>query len=96
MSVPCESVSTTDAQPVAGNAHATAKRLLTIQEAAAHLNAPATWVSQAARQRKVRSVRLGKHIRFRPEDLEELIAASETPVTVALMPRPRDRRRARL
>lgn len=70
--------------------------LLTTEEAAAYLNVPARWVADAARQGKVRCTRIGKHVRFRVEHLEELIAAGEQPVTAELIPVRRDRRRARL
>lgn len=70
--------------------------LLTIDEAAAYLNVPARWVADAVRRRKVRCTRIGKHVRFRIEHLEELVAAGEQPVTtpaqpLALVPRPRRR-----
>jgi excisionase family DNA binding protein len=70
--------------------------LLTIDEAAAYLNLPARWVADAVRGRKVRCTRIGKHVRFRIEHLEELIAAGEQPVTtpgqpLALVPQPRRR-----
>ncbi len=70
--------------------------LLTIDEAATYLNVPARWVADAVRQRKVRCTRIGKHVRFRIEHLEELIAAGEQPVTtpaqpLALAPQPRRR-----
>jgi excisionase family DNA binding protein len=70
--------------------------LLTIDEAASYLNVPARWVAEAVRQRKVRCTRIGKHVRFRAEHLEELIAAGEQPVTAEVIPIQRDRRRARL
>ena len=55
--------------------------LLTIDEAAAYLNVPARWVADAVRQRRIRCTRIGKHVRFRIEHLDELIAACEQPVT---------------
>ncbi|WP_406021851.1 helix-turn-helix domain-containing protein [Nocardioides sp. NBC_00850] len=55
--------------------------LLTIEEAAAYLNVPTRWVAEAVRRRRIRCSRIGKHVRFRPEHLDELIAASEQPVT---------------
>ena len=70
--------------------------LLNTDEAAAYLNVPARWVADAVRQRKLRCTRIGKHVRFRIEHLEELIAAGEQPVTnaaqpVALVSQPRRR-----
>lgn len=74
--------------------------LLSIDEAAAYLNVPARWVSEAVRQRRLRCTRIGKHVRFKVEHLEELIRAGEQPVTsspVRLTAMPSvDRRRSRL
>ncbi len=60
-----------------------ARGLLTIDEAAAYLNVPSRWVADAVRQHKVRCTRIGKHVRFRLEHLDELVAACEQPVTTA-------------
>jgi len=54
--------------------------LLTIGQAAAYLNVPPRWVSDAVRAHRIRCTRIGKHVRIRPEHLEELIAAGEQPV----------------
>lgn len=54
--------------------------LLTIDEAADYLNVPRRWVAEAVRLQRVRCTRLGKHVRFRAEHLDELIAAGEQPV----------------
>ncbi|OUZ11053.1 hypothetical protein BHE97_06390 [Aeromicrobium sp. PE09-221] len=54
--------------------------LLTVAEAAAYLNVPQRWVADAVRARRIRCTRIGKHVRFRPADLEELIVAGEQPV----------------
>lgn len=54
--------------------------LLTIAEAAEYLNVPRRWVSEAVRLQRVRCTRIGKHVRFRPEHLDELIEAGEQPV----------------
>lgn len=62
--------------PVAPPSH-----LLTIDEAAAYLNVPHRWVAEAVRAQRIRCTRIGKHVRFRPEHLEELIAAGEQPVS---------------
>lgn len=74
--------------------------LLTIPEAAEYLHVPERWVREAVRLRKVRCTRLGKHVRFRIEHLDELVAAGEQPVTGPPV-RPtalpvQDRRRSRL
>lgn len=70
--------------------------LLTTEEAAAYLNVPARWVADAVRQGRVRCTRIGKHVRFRVEHLEELIAAGEQPVAAELLRLRHDRRRAKL
>jgi excisionase family DNA binding protein len=72
------------------------QQLLTIDEAATYLNVPARWVADAVRQRRVRCTRIGKHIRFRVEHLEELIAAGEQPVTSDVIPIQRNRTRSKL
>lgn len=56
--------------------------LLNVDEAAAYLNVPRRWVADAVRQRRIRCTRIGKHVRFRIEHLDELVAAGERPVTV--------------
>lgn len=60
--------------------------LLSIDEAAAYLNVAARWVAEAVRHRKIRCTRIGKHVRFRIDHLEELIAAGEQSVTTPLQP----------
>lgn len=55
--------------------------LLTTKEAAEQLNVPERWVADAARAGRIRCTRIGKHLRFRPEHVEELINAGEQPVT---------------
>ncbi|CAN5128232.1 hypothetical protein BH09ACT10_BH09ACT10_00800 [soil metagenome] len=54
--------------------------LLTIEEAATYLNIPKRWVAEAVRLHRVRCTRIGKHVRFRTEHLDELIHAGEQPV----------------
>jgi excisionase family DNA binding protein len=70
--------------------------LLTIGEAAEYLNVPARWIADAVRQRRVRCTRIGKHVRFRVEHLDELIAAGEQPVTTDVIPIQRNRTRSKL
>lgn len=67
-------------RPAQGGPAAPQARLMTIDEAAAYLNVPARWVGDAARQHRLRCTRLGKHVRFRREHLDELIDACEQPV----------------
>ena len=54
--------------------------LLTVEEAATYLNVPKRWVAEAVRLHRVRCTRIGKHVRFRTEHLDELIEAGEQPV----------------
>jgi excisionase family DNA binding protein len=70
--------------------------LMTIDEAATYLNVPARWVADAVRQRKVRCTRIGRHVRFRLEHLDELVAAGEQPVTSDVIPIQRNRTRSKL
>ena len=55
--------------------------LLNIEEAASYLNVPRRWVEDAVRQRRIRCSRIGKHVRFRIEHLDELVASCEQAVT---------------
>jgi len=55
------------------------------------INVPARWVADAVRQRKIRCTRTGKHVRFRIEHPQELIAAGGQPVTAEVIPIQRDR-----
>jgi len=70
--------------------------LMTIDEAATYLNVPARWVADAVRQHKVRCTRIGKHVRFRVEHLDELVTAGEQPVTSDVIPIQRNRARSKL
>jgi excisionase family DNA binding protein len=54
--------------------------LLSMDEAA-YLQVSRRWVAEAVRQRRIRSTRIGKHVRFKTEHLEELVRAGEQPVT---------------
>lgn len=56
------------------------QHLYTIAEAASYLNVPERWVAEAVRRHRVRCTRIGKHVRFRPEHLAELVDAGEQPV----------------
>jgi excisionase family DNA binding protein len=71
---------TTASSPKTDPSEQRKQSLLTITEAAAYLNVPARWVTDAVRQRKIRCTRIGTHVRFRPEHLDELIEAGEQPV----------------
>lgn len=85
-------------QLTVGEPHAPARQrpLMTIDEAATFLNVPARWVADAVQQRKVRCTRIGKHVRFRLEHLDELVAAGEQQVTSDVVPIRRSRTRSKL
>src|SRR4029453_10860719 len=82
--------------PMGGEPHTPPQQqpLLTIDKAATYLKVPARGGDAAARQRKVRCTRIGKHIRFRVEHLDELVAAGEQPVTSDVIPIQRNRTRS--
>lgn len=67
--------------PDRASSPAFAPSLLDIDEAATYLNVPRRWVADAVRQRRIRCTRIGKHVRFRIEHLDELVTAGEQPVT---------------
>lgn len=48
--------------------------LLYADEAAARLKVPATWLYAAAREGRFPCVRMGRHVRFRPADVDHWIA----------------------
>jgi excisionase family DNA binding protein len=70
--------------------------LMTTDEAAKYLNVPARWVADAARQGKLRCTKIGRHVRFRVEHLDELVDAGEQPVTSQVIPLRRGRTRSKL
>jgi excisionase family DNA binding protein len=55
--------------------------LLDAKEAAEILRVPVTWLREAARQGRVRCIRLGHYVRFRHQDLAQFIADGGTPDT---------------
>lgn len=68
--------------------------LLDIETAAECLNISPRSVADHVRAGRIRHARIGKHIRFRPEWLDEYVATCEQPVIAISMQL--DRRRARL
>lgn len=62
-------------------AQAATIHLLNVEEAATYLNVPQRWVADAVRQRRIRCSRIGKHVRFRLEHLDEFVTACEQPLT---------------
>jgi excisionase family DNA binding protein len=54
--------------------------LLTLDEAAALLSVPASWLKQRVARHTVACTRLGRHIRFTHEQLTAIIDAAAQPV----------------
>jgi excisionase family DNA binding protein len=52
-------------------------RLLTIAEAAAVLNVPENWLRKKVAAHAVPYTRLGKHVRFTPAHLDQIIESGE-------------------
>ncbi len=59
--------------------------LLTVEQAAALLAVPPSWLKQRVAAHAIACTRLGRHVRFTHEQLTALIAASEQPVAPAPM-----------
>lgn len=57
--------------------------LLTVDEAAELLSVPASWLRKRVAERKVPCTRLGRHVRFTREQLQDVITASSQPVASA-------------
>lgn len=53
--------------------------LLTVEEAAAMLAVPASWLKQRVAARSVACTRLGRHVRFTRDQVAAIIDASEQP-----------------
>lgn len=53
------------------------ERLLSIAEAAELLAVPLSWLRDKVTARQVPHTRLGRHVRFTPDQLRRIIAASE-------------------
>lgn len=68
--------------------------LLDIEAAAECLNISPRSVADHIRAGRIRHARIGKHIRIRPEWLDEYVATCEQPVVT--VPTQQGRRRARL
>jgi excisionase family DNA binding protein len=50
------------------------ERLLTVEQVAERLQVPVSWIYERSRHNALPLVRVGKYIRFRPEDLAQIIA----------------------
>jgi excisionase family DNA binding protein len=59
-------------------------RLRTVEQAAEQLAVPVSWLKQRVAQQRIACTRLGRHVRFTPEQVTAIVAASEQPV--ALVP----------
>lgn len=57
--------------------------LLTVEEAAAMLAVPASWLKQRVAARAVACTRLGRHVRFTRDQVAAIIDASEQPALSA-------------
>jgi excisionase family DNA binding protein len=53
--------------------------LLTVEQAAAMLAVPASWLKQRVASHMVACTRLGRHIRFTRDQVASIVAASEQP-----------------
>ena len=75
-----EQPATIGPQSTAGSANGSSasKRLYTVQEAAAKLNLPSSWLYERTRKNEIPFRRFGKYIRFTDEDLEAIIACGAT------------------
>lgn len=60
--------------------------LLTIAQAAERLNVPYTWLRDKVTARQVPHHRLGKHVRFTEDDLDQLLARSTQAPTPSRVP----------
>ncbi|MCY9786982.1 helix-turn-helix domain-containing protein [Nocardiopsis sp. EMB25] len=58
-------------------------RLLTIPQAAQVLAVPESWLRERVRLRKVPHRRLGKHVRFTTQDLEQIVERAAQQVVPA-------------
>lgn len=57
--------------------------LLTPDELAALLKVPPTWVRDKITARKIPFTKVGRHVRFAPHHVTQIIANGEEPVAVA-------------
>ncbi|MEJ7744999.1 MAG: helix-turn-helix domain-containing protein [Nocardioidaceae bacterium] len=68
--------------------------LYTIDQAATYLGVPRGWVEAKARERAIPHTRIGKHVRFTIEHLQQIVKAGEQPIF--LQPLRRGTARSRL
>lgn len=60
-----------------GNGRCEIPALLSSAQVAKQLSVPESWISERARKGTIPSVRLGHYVRFKPEDVERIIAQNE-------------------
>jgi excisionase family DNA binding protein len=71
------------------------ERLLTVEEAAERLGTSTRFVRRLVAERRIAYVKVGRHVRLDPTDVEAFIAASRVqvrPSSVAALPHQRSRR----
>ncbi|MFI6320997.1 helix-turn-helix domain-containing protein [Nonomuraea sp. NPDC050556] len=56
---------------------------LTFKQAAERLNVPESWLREKVAKRQIPHTRLGKHVRFTEDDLEEILRAARQPAIPA-------------
>ena len=77
----------------AGNA----PRLMTVQELALYLNVSTGWVRKGVLSRTLPYTKLGKNVRFTPDQVAQILAAGDVPPAAGSGGSPRrDSRRTRL
>ena len=54
-------------------------RLWTVQQAASYLGVRPAWVYEAVRGKRLAHYRLGRHLRFRTDDLDAFVAEQRVP-----------------
>jgi excisionase family DNA binding protein len=70
---PGEAPSSTESKSQNGAGGQEPRRLLTAPEMAARLCIPETWIREQERRRRIPSVRIGRYVRFRPDEVEKAL-----------------------
>lgn len=55
--------------------HSTADRLLTIEQAATHMNTTVRFIRRLIAERRIAFVKLGRHVRIAKSDIDAFVAA---------------------
>lgn len=53
------------------------KKLLSVEELAEFLDVPKSWIYRKTFERKIPHVKLGKYVRFHPEEIEQWVKEKE-------------------